>query len=259
MKKFKIHIRRELKFVAGLLLLCLLIAFTERKHSDVTITDVHIKLRNIGENHFLDESDILGLMQTQENMLRGAEVGQVDLNEIEKRIRHDRYVDDAELYNDLRGNLVVSVSLRRPVARIVRNDGPDGYIAEDGTVMPASDKFTSRVTLVGGAYASRLLELNNINDSEEGDAVLQLLKFIRADEFWKAQIAQLDIDKQGRILLYPQVGDERIEFGKPEGGPEAMEMKFKKLKIYYKEILPRMGWNKYDRVNLEYDGQIVAE
>lgn len=255
MRKFKINIRRELKIVAGLLLLGFLIAFSERKHSDVTIRDVRIKLENIGENHFLDESDIAGLMQTKEEILRGTEIGEIDLNEIEKRIRHDRYVDDAELYNDLRGNLVVNVSLRRPLARIVRNDGPDGYIAEDGTIMPASDKFTSRVTLVGGAYSSKLLRLNNVNDSEEGAAVLQLLKYIHGDEFWKAQVSQLDIDNEGHISMYPQVGDERIEFGKPGHTEE----KFKKLKIYYKEILPRMGWNKYDRVNLEYEGQIVAE
>lgn len=255
MKKFRINIRRELKIVAGLLLLGLLIAFSERKHSDVTIRDVQIKLQNIGDNHFLDEADITGLMQTKEDMLRGVELREIDLNEIEKRIRRDRYVDDAELYNDLRGNLVVKVNLRRPVARIVRSDGPDGYIAEDGTVMPASDKFTPRVTLIGGPYVSSLLQLKNITESEEGSAVLQLLDFIHKDEFWSAQIAQMDIDKQGRIFLYPQVGDERIEFGKPED----IETKFKKLRIYYKEILPRMGWNKYDRVNLEYEGQIVAE
>jgi len=255
MKKFKIKIRRELKIVAGLLLLGLLIAFSERKHSNITIQDVQIKMENIGDNHFLDESDIVGLMQTREDMLRGAELRDIDLNEIEKRIRHDRYVDDAELYNDLRGNLVVNVSLRRPVARIIRNDGPDGYIAGDGTIMPSSDKFTSRVTLVGGAHAAELLHLQNINDSEEGSSVLDLLNFIHEDEFWRAQVSQIDIDKKGRIFMYPQVGDERIEFGKPED----LEPKFKKLKIYYKEILPRMGWNKYDRVNLEYEGQIVAE
>lgn len=253
--KFRIKIRRELKIVAGLLFLGLLIAFSERKHSDVTIQDVQIRIQNIGDNHFLDEADIVGLMQTREDMLRGTELRQIDLNEIEKRIRHDRYVDDAELYNDLRGNLVVNVSLRRPVARIIRNDGPDGYIAEDGTIMPVSDKFTSRVTLVGGVHAAGLLELKNLHDSEAGSAVLDLLNFIHEDEFWKAQVSQIDIDRHGRIFMYPQVGDERIELGKPED----LELKFKKLKIYYKEILPRMGWNKYDRVNLEYEGQIVAE
>ena len=62
------------------------------------------------------------------------------------------------LYSDLKGNLVVRAELRRPIARIVRNDGPDGYIAEDGTIMPVSEKFTSRVVLVSGTYVTQISE-----------------------------------------------------------------------------------------------------
>ena len=145
--------------------------------------------------------------------------------------------------------------LRRPIARIVRNDGPDGYIAEDGTIMPVSEKFTSRVILVSGSYVPKMLEQNNMNAKEESKQILELINTIRADEFWNAQIAQLDIDNKTRVTLYPQVGDERIEFGKPDD----LEIKFRKLMIFYKEILPRTGWNKYNRVNLEYEGQIVTE
>ncbi|HEX7015127.1 MAG TPA: cell division protein FtsQ [Cyclobacteriaceae bacterium] len=251
----KINVRREAKIIVGLLLVGALIAFSERKHDVVTIRDVHIRMQNIGDNHFMDEGDITKLMETDMEALRGADVKSIDLNEIEKRIRQDRYVKEAELYNDLRGNLVVNVRLRRPLARIVRNDGPDGYIAEDGTIMPASDKFTSRTTLISGARASALLQADNIAESEDGQALLELLRYIHDDEFWNAQVAQLDIDSKGRICMYPQVGGERIEFGRPEN----LERKFAKLRIYYKEILPRTGWNKYGRVNLEYEGQIVAE
>ena len=67
--------------------------------------------------------------------------------------------------------------------------------------------------------------------------LMDLINTIREDEFWSAQIAQLDIDSKMRITIFPQVGDERIEFGKPEN----MEVKFKKLMIFYKEILPRTG------------------
>jgi cell division protein FtsQ len=84
---------------------------------------------------------------------------------------------------------------------------------------------------------------------------MEMLLEIRNNDFWKAQISQLDIDAHERISILPQVGDEVIEFGKPND----LESKFRKLMIYYKEILPRMGWNKYKRVNLEYEGQIVAE
>ena len=55
------------------------------------------------------------------------------MKEVEKKIRRDPFIKDAQLYSDLKGNLVVSAELRRPIARIVRNDGPDGYISEDGT------------------------------------------------------------------------------------------------------------------------------
>jgi cell division protein FtsQ len=94
-----------------------------------------------------------------------------------------------------------------------------------------------------------------MNAKAESRQILDLINEIRANQFWNAQIAQLDIDNKTRVTLYPQVGDERIEFGKPDD----LEIKFKKLMIFYKEILPRTGWNKYNRVNLEYEGQIVTE
>jgi cell division protein FtsQ len=65
----------------------------------------------------------------------------------------------------------------------------------------------------------------------------------------------LDIDRSGRIDIFPQVTGQRVEFGKPEN----IEMKFKKLMIFYKEILPARGWTRYERVNLEYEGQVIAE
>ena len=46
-----------------------------------------------------------------------------------------------------------------------------------------------------------------------------------------------------------------IEFGKPDN----VEVKFKKLMVFYKEILPTRGWTRYERVNLEYEGQVIAE
>jgi len=111
------------------------------------------------------------------------------------------------------------------------------------------------VILVSGSYVKQMLKQHNLNTTEPGKQLITLINTIREDEFWNAQIAQLDIDSKMRITIYPQVGDERIEFGRPEN----VDTKLTKLMIFYKEILPRMGWNKYDRVNLEYEGQIVAE
>jgi len=40
---------------------------------------------------------------------------------------------------------------------------------------------------------------------------------------------------------------------------ETIEEKFRKLMVFYKEILPQKGWTRYERVNLKYEGQVVAE
>lgn len=253
--KFKFNLRRELKIVAALVVIAGIIAFTERKQGDVSIKDITIKIDNIQENHFLDESDIIDLMQFKKENLTGTSIDRVNLKGIESKIKKQPFIKNADLYSDLKGNLVVRAELRRPIARIVRSDGPDGYIAEDGTIMPVSEKFTARVILVSGSYVSELLKQSNMHEKEETQKILDLITRIRDDAFWSAQIAQLDIDKKSRITIFPQVGDEKIEFGKPDD----MEVKFKKLMIFYKEILPRTGWNKYNRVNLEYEGQIVTE
>ena len=253
--KFKFNIKRELKFVGVLVAVFGLIAFAERMKGDVAVGDITIKIDNIHENHFLDEEDIIDLIDLDRENVKGASLEKLNFKAIEKKIKIDPFIKDAQVYSDLKGNLTVKVELRRPIARMVRNDGPDGYVAEDGTVMPVSDKYTSRVVLVSGSFVRQLIKQQNVNEHKEGKQLMEMLNLICEDDFWKAQITELEIDNKGRITFYPQVGDERIEFGKAENP----EIKLKKLKIFYKEIIPRVGWNKYKRVNLEYEGQIVAE
>jgi cell division protein FtsQ len=253
--KFKFNIRREITIVAVLAVLFGLIAFTERMKGEVTVSAIRISLENIYDNHYLEEADIMKLMRLDPDNLRGASLSQLNFREIEARIRRSPYVSDAELYSDLKGNLMVNVSLRRPVARAVQNYGPDAYVGDDGTIMPVSDKFSSRVILLSGEFVPKLVGLDNIHEISEGREIMQMLELIREDAFWSAQIAQIDLDRNARAVLYTQVGDETIEFGQPVN----LETKFRKLKIFYKEIFPRVGWNKYERINVEYEGQVVAE
>jgi cell division protein FtsQ len=38
-----------------------------------------------------------------------------------------------------------------------------------------------------------------------------------------------------------------------------IEAKFKKIKIFYKEILPAKGWDTYRKVSVKYRNQIICE
>ncbi len=253
--KFKLNIRREIKVAVSLLAISFLIAFSERKQGGSVCNNIVIELDNLHGNHFLDEADVMKLVEGSGQSIKGVGIDRINLKAIEDRIKYDKHILDAELFGDLKGNLIVNIELRRPVARIVQSDAPDAYIAEDGVIMPVSDKYTSRVILISGPFMKRLLEDESLNKSEEGTQLKAMIDFINEDDFWKAQIAQLDINSQGKITIYPQVTGQRVEFGKAEN----FEMKFRKLMIFYKEILPQRGWTRYERVNLEYEGQILAE
>lgn len=250
----KFNIRKEIKIGMVLLGLSFLIAFAERKQGGSVCKNISVEINNLNENHFLDEVDVLQLVEGSGETIKGIGIDRINLKQIEKKLKYDKHILDAELFGDLKGNLIVNVELRRPIARIVQKDAPDAYIAEDGVIMPVSEKYTSRVVLISG-YVKPLLESEDLNKTEEGKQLMEMIEYVNADRFWSAQVAQLDIERDGKINIFPQVTGQRVEFGRAEN----IETKFKKLMIFYKEILPIRGWTKYERVNLEYEGQVIAE
>src|SRR6187401_2408777 len=129
--KIKINIKRELKIAGVLVAVFGLIAFTERMKGDITVRNIQIRIENVHENHFVEEQDIMSLMKVDQQNIVGVAVRNLNFKAIENRLKKDPFIKDAQLYNDLKGNITVKVFLRRPVARMVRNDGPDGYIAGD--------------------------------------------------------------------------------------------------------------------------------
>lgn len=253
--KSKWTIRKEIKIGVILGMVTFLIAFSERKQGGSVCRDIIVELENRNENHFLDEADILHLVESSGQSLKGSAITRIKLKEIESRLKMDKHVKEAELFGDLKGNLIVRVELRRPIARIMQEDGPDAYISEEGVVMGISEKFTSRVVVISGRFVKKMLEKGSVMDFGEGKKLMEMIEYINEEPFWKAQVAQLDINANGEITIYPQVTGQLVEFGTPDG----YEDKLRKLMIFYKEVLPQKGWTRYERVNLKYNGQVIAQ
>src|SRR6266702_2024558 len=138
--KWRLNIRNEVKVAVALVGVSFLIAFGERKQGGSVCKDIVIELDNLNENHFLDEADVMKLVENSGQAIKGIVINRINLKEIERKLRYDKHILDAQLFGDLKGNQTVSVELRRPIARIVQADAPDAYIAEDGVVMPVSEK-----------------------------------------------------------------------------------------------------------------------
>jgi cell division protein FtsQ len=160
-------------------------------------------------------------------------------------------VKNCQVHRDLSGEMTIDVEEHTPLARVINNDNQDNYVTDKGEFIGVSSHFTARVLLLSGKYFENI---STLADSKS-KPILDLINAINDDPFWKVQITQLVVEKDGGIVLVPEIGNHLIEFGM---GID-IEAKFKKLKILYKDILPVKGWNTYQKVSVKYRNQIVCE
>jgi cell division protein FtsQ len=90
--------------------------------------------------------------------------------------------------------------------------------------------------------------------SKKGEPLMELIRFLNTDKFWKAQIAEMYVDKDGEVLLTTVLGDQRIELGMAED----FESKFSKLRIFYDKVLSK-DWSRYSKISVKFQDQIVCE
>jgi cell division protein FtsQ len=248
------NIMQTAKIVGGVILALSAIGFVEKKQKTKPSLDVEITINNQQGNFFISKEDIQTIITNGFTPLLGENVPGHVLHEMEQRLINHQFIESAEVYKNLKGKLVVQVDQSVPVARLLHKDKPDAYLTDEGQVIPTSEQYAARVTLISGPYNQRMIEEGN-RVTAEGQKILNLIRYAQQNEFWKAQIAQLDISKEGDITIYPQVGKQYLEFGKAEN----LADKFQRLELFYHQILPTKGWNEYERVNVQYQDQIICE
>lgn len=232
-----------------------LAGFASSKQNVKTCKKVTIAIDNEYNNYFIGDKEVRELLTREgERKLEGLSNQAIDLQNLEHRIEAHKFVKDAEVYRGLDGNIQVHVKQNRPIARIIRPTQEDVYIDAEGNILPLSDRYTARVIPITKSALIKPTDKGFFKDSL-GHSYLRLLQFIEQDEFWKAQLVQMHIDGKGRVSFFPQVGEHTIEFGKPVH----VEEKFNKLAVLYKQVLPTMGWDRYKRVNVEFEDQIICE
>ncbi len=247
-------IKKEVKVIFILMMAVTGIAFVDKHQDRVVCNAVHINIINPESSNFVDEQEIRKLVSGDQAVpIIGSPYDRINLKEIETRTSSNTYIQEAEAYKDQKGDLIVDAYIAVPIARIMRPGKPDKYITEKGNLIQTSVKYTSRVLLITGGYTDSLTE--NIKKDTSRQNLFEFLQYINDNPFWKAQIAQINIDRDGDMTLYPQVTKQYVEFGNLDD----WQRKMYKLKIFYEKILPFKGWNTYSRVNLMYDNQIICE
>jgi cell division protein FtsQ len=234
------------------------IGMAESRLGNQRCNNIVISIDGDSGMHFLDKTDIQMLLtENGGDPLLGNKLRDVHLSDLENRVRKNKLIKKCQVFRDLKGNVVVEVEQEKPLARWI-NTSANGewrntsgyYINEDGVFFPLSESYSARALLVSGPYFINSKQLQ----SKKGAPLMNLMRFLNTNEFWKAQIAEMYVDKDGEVQLTTVLGNQRIELGMAED----FESKFSKLRIFYDEVLSK-DWSRYSKISVKFQDQIVCE
>lgn len=214
---------------------------------------IDIEILGAQEIFFLDKADILKIVTGDGRPNpAGSAVTSFDLRKLETVLEKNVWVKDAELYFD--NNLVLHINIleKEPVARVFNSNGYSFYVDSSGSKMPLNDKMNVKLPVFTGFPNGT--KLSTVNDSILIGQIKKLSAYIVSDKFWMAQIAQLDITPGKNFEIIPTVGNHIIEFGDGNN----YENKFNRLFGFYKEVLSKVGFDKYSRISVQYDRQVIG-
>lgn len=224
-------------------------AFSSGKLARVSCQDLIVRIHE-DSPRFIDEEEIMRLVKKADDKLFEKKLNEINTEQLERALKKETAIKNIEIYRrvvgedmDFKGKLIVEVAQRKPVVRI-RNDKEDFYLDSEGVRIPASGAFSSRVLLVSGQPSEKYAR----------EELLPLINFIHGNEFWHAQIEQMQVNANGELILSTLIGDQLVEFGKPSD----YKIKLRNLKALYEQAFSSTGWDHYSKINLKYTNQVVC-
>ena len=253
--RFKRPIYKYLFFAAWILVLggiTTLVIAANGKTSARTCKGVAVSINGDGDKMFIEKDDVLkNIEKTAKGSVISKAFAKINLGELERGLEKNAWIRDAELYFDTKDVLHVSVFERQPIARVFNTTGASFYIDSAGYQLPLLETFNAKLPVITGFTSAKKM---GKRDSTTLQGLKEVVRVITKDEFWNAQVGQIDISPEGKFELIPVIGSHTIKLGYGEN----IEQKLKNLMVFYKQVLPKAGLAKYSALDVQFEGQVIA-
>jgi cell division protein FtsQ len=203
---------------------------------------------------FVDVQDIKHDLNLNQSNIIGRRIDKIDFKRLENSLNNNPYIEKAEIYKSIKGDLKVDVEQKRPIVRVMNNQAMSYYVSDKWKVIPLSNKYSKRTILITG-YVDDVTKWRNVRDSVLIYEIRTLTDFILKDEYWSSMIDQIYINEAGRIEVIPSVGDFNIIVGNVD---DQIEKKFQKLDLFYKKAMYLVDFSKYKTIDISYKNQVVG-
>ena len=184
-----------------------------------------------------------------QGVLIGENIEAVRLEPLERFLRRDPFVAEADLYTGYDGRLHVTIRQREPLLRVHHRRGPDYYLGPGGEVLPLSKHDVARVPVLTGDVPPFA---DAAADSLAIDA-FALARRLGDDALLGALVEQIEV-KDGVYTLVPKLGSAVVTLGTLED----LDDKLARLHTFLRGAVPEVGWDAYHSIDLTYDKQVVC-
>lgn len=229
---------RILKIIFTIGILIFLLNFSLDRFGNKSLDAISVKMIQNEPVLFVDEKDIREIVK---KTTPSRKIGDLDIPQLERKIRALPMVDSANVYLKLNGELNLDIVQRIPIFRLEKGD-KSLYVDEKGVEFPLSNGYSHACMLVSG----------KVEKSEYLD-LIKLVQKINSDQFSRNFF--IGINKRGRdYFLMTSDGNYKVELGDLEN----IDFKIKGFKTFVEKYLIYQDPKKYTKISLKYANQIVT-
>ncbi|HQV66642.1 MAG TPA: hypothetical protein PLC27_10880 [Saprospiraceae bacterium] len=242
-----------LTLIAGISAL-LFFSIMRKSNAEVKTLVVEIEKINDGEQ-LISEKEIKQILQLAAGKtITKANIKTLNLRKLEAKLNKDKRIQRADLYFDSKNRLHAHIIQKKPIMRVIEEEGGEYYLDENGKQVPVTRGSAVRVPLVTGIRDTFSLVNTKSDRPSKLKQVFDIMKYVAKDPFLTALIEQAHVehDSIGDIVLIPKLGREKLIFGDASD----IQAKFDNLKIFYRDGMPKLGWSRYKSLNLKYSHQV---
>ncbi len=249
----KVYIKkwlRSLLWITSIITVLIVLVAAMHINNNAICKGVQVNIKDVTNHLFITEKNIL-LQIDAANLINKIAVNKIDLKEIEKKLQQNIWIDKVDVYFNKQQILQIDITQRVPLYRLFTKNGNSFYVDAQNYILPLSDAYSAKLPLFTSFSNNKHW---NSTDSTTLNCLQKIATFISNNEFWMAQIQQVDIGPNDMFELIPTFGNHIIIFGDTTD----MEAKFKKLDKFYSKVSTVVGFDKYAVLNVQFKNQIIA-
>ena len=213
-----------------------------KSHGEVC-TEINVQVVNADSTTFVTPQGILNDLKSQGIKLVGKRMGDINASDIEEALKISPYLENADIVKCQDGRLLIRVYQLVPVLRVF--DGEDSYyVNRMGKRMAANSFYHCDVPVVQGHFSKKYPPTR----------LLPLIDYVESDSLLRSLVTMYCVRDTNNIIIVPEFSGHVVNIG----GADGFENKFAKLKLFYREVMPKCGWQTYDTISVKWNHQIVA-